>query len=108
MKDTSGRNSPEKEFSEEINKLRAFKLTEEQISAPHMDEFRKMVRDAKEQKKKSIIRSNLLFVCIAVLFLFGVCISLLNAKVVFIILQCIAVAASPFVILYSKREKKYE
>lgn len=108
MKDTSGKNGLEKEFSQEIDKLRAFKLKEEQTPAPHMDEFRRMVRDVKEQKKKSIIRANLLFICFAVLFLLGVCIAVLNAKVVFIIMQCLAVAALPFVVLYSKREKKYD
>lgn len=108
MKDTSSKNGQEKNFSEEIAKLRALQSIEKQIPSPHMDEFRKMVREVKEQKKRNILLSNLFFICFAMLFILGICIAMLTAKVVFIILQCLAVAVVPFVVLYRKREKKYE
>lgn len=88
----------EKEYGEVIQKLEELNEKDESNPVPSMDAFRTMVRDVKEKKQKSIRHSNILFACVAVLFLSGVCIASFTSQVFFIIIQCLAVIPLPFVI----------
>ena len=97
-----------KDLDEVIQKLNDMGQKDETADVPPLEAFRQIVHEANEMKQKSIRRSNLLFACVALLFLAGFCAATMASQVVFIIIQCAALIPLPFVIVRHIKAARHE